>query len=195
MTVSDGWMMPEMNCALKLASKSPSFSSSNFSEASFSRPKTFTMLRPVCISSMWPLSVPVRSHCAANCFCERFAMAMVTTTESGTVSSEIVASSQLIQNIMREHADDGEERRDDLREALLQRVGDVVDVVGHAREDVAARVAVEVAQRQARELLVDLVAQPVDDALRHAHGEVLLEPLEDGAQQVDEGEQQQHPAR
>ena len=54
--------------------------------------------------------------------------------------------------------------------------------------------AVEVAQREARELLVDLVAQPVDDALGHVDGQVLLQPLEDGAEQVHEGEQQQHPA-
>ena len=40
------------------------------------------------------------SHCAANCFCERLAMSMVTTTESGTTSSEIRASSQLMESIM-----------------------------------------------------------------------------------------------
>ena len=147
------------------------------------------MLRPVCISSMWPLSVPVRSHCAANCFCERFAISIVTTTESGTSSSEIDGEQRADREHHDEHADDGEHRRDDLREALLQRVGDVVDVVGHAREDVAARVVVEVAQRQPRELLVDLVAQVVDDALRDADREVLLQPAEERAQQVDGREQ------
>ena len=68
--------------------------------ASSWRPNTFTMLCPVNISSTCPLSVPVRAHCAANCFCERLAIMIVTTTESGIVTSEIAASSGLIQNIM-----------------------------------------------------------------------------------------------
>ncbi len=42
----------------------------------------------------------MRSHCAANCFCERLAMKSVTTTETGTTSSEIRARIELIQNIM-----------------------------------------------------------------------------------------------
>jgi len=49
---------------------------------------------------MWPLSVPVCCHCAAKCFCERLAIWTVTTTESGTVSREIVASNGLIQYII-----------------------------------------------------------------------------------------------
>jgi hypothetical protein len=68
--------------------------------ASCWRPKTLTTLWPVNISSTWPLRSPVCSHCAANCFCERLAMSIVSTTESGTVSSEISASSQLIVSIM-----------------------------------------------------------------------------------------------
>ena len=49
--------------------------------ASSWRPNTFTIAWPVCISSTWPLSVPVRSHWAANCFCERVAMSTVTTID------------------------------------------------------------------------------------------------------------------
>ena len=55
-----------------------------------------------------------------------------------------------------EHADDGQDRRDELREALLERLADVVDVVGDAAQDVAARVAVEVLERQPAQLLVDV---------------------------------------
>ena len=68
--------------------------------ASFWRPKTLTTLWPVNISSTCPLRSPVRSHCAANCFCERLAMSTVSSTESGTASSEMRASSQLIDSIM-----------------------------------------------------------------------------------------------
>ena len=68
--------------------------------ASCWRPKTFTTLWPVNISSTWPLRSPVRSHCAANCFCDRLAMTMVMITETGTTSSEMSARIQLMESIM-----------------------------------------------------------------------------------------------
>ena len=68
--------------------------------ASSWRPKTFTMAWPVCISSMWPLRAPVRAHWATNCFCDRPAMRTTTTIDTGTVISEITASSGLIVSIM-----------------------------------------------------------------------------------------------
>ena len=158
--------------------------------ASSWRPKTFTMLWPVCISSTCPLSAPVRSHCAANCFCERFAIGDGhDDRERGSTSSEIGREQRADREHHDQHADDGEHGGDDLREALLQRLRDVVDVVGHARQDVAARVAVEVLERQPRELLVDLPAHAVDDLLRDAGHEVLLQPAEERAQQVDERDQ------
>ena len=67
----------------------------------------------------------------------------------------MTASSGLIAEHHDQHADDGEDRRDQLGQALLERLADVVDVVGDAAQDVAARLAVEVGERQAAELLVD----------------------------------------
>ncbi len=64
------------------------------------RPNTLTTLWPVNISSTWPLRSPVVSHCLANCFCERLAISTVITTEIGTTSTEISASSQLMVSIM-----------------------------------------------------------------------------------------------
>ncbi len=64
------------------------------------RPNTLTTLWPVNISSTWPLRSPVVSHCRANCFCERFAISIVMTTEIGITSSEIRDSSQLMVSIM-----------------------------------------------------------------------------------------------
>ena len=58
------------------------------------------MLWPVCISSMCPFRVPVRSHWAANWRWERDAMSTVSTIESGTVRSEMTASSGLMRNII-----------------------------------------------------------------------------------------------
>jgi len=86
-------------------------------------------------------------------------MKSVSTNESGTQSTEMAASSGADRQHHDEHADDRERRRDDLREALLQRLRDVVDVVGHAAEHVAVGVVVEVAQRQSGELQVDVAAQ------------------------------------
>ena len=42
----------------------------------------------------------MRSHCAANCFCEREAMSTVTTSDAGTTASEMSASSGLIVSII-----------------------------------------------------------------------------------------------
>ena len=58
------------------------------------------MLCPVCISSTWPLSLPVCAHWEANWTCERLATKTVTTIDSGTVSSEMTASSGLIQSMI-----------------------------------------------------------------------------------------------
>ena len=68
--------------------------------ASSWRPNAFTMLWPVCISSTWPLSLPVWAHWLANWICERLATNTVTTIERGTVSSEITASRGLIHSII-----------------------------------------------------------------------------------------------
>ena len=73
---------------------------SNLSIASCWRPNALTMLWPVCISSTWPLSVPVCAHWAAKCCDERLAITTVTAIETGTVSSEMTASSGLIQNMI-----------------------------------------------------------------------------------------------
>ncbi len=54
---------------------------------------------PVCISSTWPLSVPVEAHWATNCFWDRLAITTVTTIETGTASSEMTARMGLIVSI------------------------------------------------------------------------------------------------
>ena len=60
------------------------------------RPNALTMLCPVCISSTWPLSLPVCAHWAANWTCERLATKIVTTIDSGH----------------RQQRDDGQQRAD-----------------------------------------------------------------------------------
>jgi hypothetical protein len=52
MNIIAGWMIPEMNCARKLASYSSRFIPSNTRSARRCLPNTFTMLWPVKTSSM-----------------------------------------------------------------------------------------------------------------------------------------------
>ena len=91
------------------------------------------------------------------------------------MTSAIRASSGEIQNIMPEHADDGQQRGDELAQRLLQRLGDVVDVVGDPAEHLAARLPVEVAQRQPGQLRLDLLAQPEDRPLHDGRREPALQ--------------------
>ena len=66
----------------------------------------------------------------------------------GTVTSATSASSGEIENIIDHHADHGQQRGEQLAHRLLQGLADVVDVVGDPAEQLAARLPVEVAQRQ-----------------------------------------------
>ena len=49
---------------------------------------------------MWPLSRPVVAHCSTNCGWARLPILVVTSTDTGTVTSAISASSGEIQNII-----------------------------------------------------------------------------------------------
>ena len=91
-------------------------------------------------------------------------------------------------------ADDREQRGDQLGQALLERLADVVDVVRDPAQQVAARVAVEVAERQPAELLVDVLAQPVDGPLGDAGHDVALHPAEDRAHDVEPEQERDHAA-
>ena len=116
-------------------------------------------------------------------------MNIVTTNDSGTVSSEISASSGLIQTIIASTPMHGQDAGDRLGQGLLHGGGDVVDVVGHPAEQVAARVGVEVLQRQPAELEVDVLAQPVHRALGDAGHQVVLPPREHRTEEVHDDDQ------
>ena len=99
MNIVTGMIVPDTNCAPKLARYSSSFFSWNAASTSCCRPNTFTSSCPVNASSMSALSAPVCCHCAMNSGCERFAICRVATTDSGTATSAITASSGEIENI------------------------------------------------------------------------------------------------
>ncbi len=149
------------------------------------------MAWPVCISSTCPLRAPVDAHWATNWRCDRLMMRIVTAKDAGTASSETTARIGLIVNIIDQHPDDREQRRDELGQALLERLADVVDVVGHAAEQVAARPAVEGLEWQATELRIDVGAKPEHGPLRDAGHDVGLHPGEQRAQHVHPDEHEQ----
>ena len=80
-----GWIVPEMNCAPKLASNSSSFLSANRFSTSRWRPNTLTSEWPVNASSTWAFSVPVWLHWATNRFFDRFAMKRSVKSDRGMV--------------------------------------------------------------------------------------------------------------
>ena len=93
MNIIDGMMIPETNCAPKLAPKRSSFFSRNASSTSRRRPNTRTSSCPVKASSMWPFSAPVCRHWATKCFWLRLPMARVSQSDTGIVTSAMTASS------------------------------------------------------------------------------------------------------
>ena len=118
-------------------------------------------------------------------------MTMVTTTDKRHGDQRDARQQRADGEHHDQHPDQGEHRGDDLGEGLLQGGGDVVDVVGHPAQGVAARVVVEVLERQAGQLEVHLLAQAVDHPLHDAGHDVALQPLDHGGHQVDEGGQGQ----
>ncbi len=75
----------------------------------------------------------------------------------------------------------------------MERRRDVVDVVRDSAEQVTVGVAVEVAERQPRELLLDLAPQSVDGALRDAGHDVGLRPREERREDVHEHRNSEDP--
>ena len=73
--------------------------------------------------------------------------------------------------------DDRQDGRDDLGEALLERLPDVVDVVRDPAQRVAAGVGVEVPEWQPAELPVDVRAEAIDGPLGDAGHDVGLSQL------------------
>ena len=176
MNIIAGMMMPETNWAPKLASYSSSFLAANGASTSRWRPKTLTSSWPVKASSIWRVERagvrPLRD--------EQLLRALgdlrVTSTDSGIVTSAIDGEQRRDHEHHHQHADHREQRGEQLAQRLLQALGDVVDVVGDPAEQLAARLPVEVGQRQPVELVLDVGAQPEDGALHDVVEQVALQP-------------------
>ena len=103
---------------------------------------------------------------------------------SGSVRTTTSVRIQLIVSIMMMTPISVRTEREQLRQVLLQRAADAVQVVDGAAQDLAVRPRVEELQRQPVELRLDLPAQRVDGLLRDARHQVLLQVLERRADDV-----------
>ena len=74
--------------------------------------------------------------------------ACIVNSDIGTVRARRAPAAARSMNIMISDADQREHRREHLAQRLLQALRDVVDVVGDPAQQVAARLAVDVAERQ-----------------------------------------------
>ena len=111
--------------------------------------------------------------------------------EMGMVTIATRASSGEIVIIMISDADDREAGGEQLAQRLLQALGEVVDVVRHAAQHVAARLAVDVPQRHAVELVLDIRAQVEHRPLHHSREQAVLQQSERGGGRIDREDDEQ----
>ena len=91
-------------------------------------------------------------------------------------------------------ADQRQHRRQQLREVLLQRAADAVEIVDRAAHQLAARARVEELERQPIELRLDLLAQRVDGPLRDVGHQVLHQVLKRVADDIQDDQARQDAA-
>ena len=180
-----GWMRLDMNWAPKEAWKSSSLVWRNRSSTSCWRPKDFTMAWPVKVSSIWELRTPVCCHWAMKRGRARRAMARIDQIETGTVVIATSASAGSMREHHRGDADQQEHRGEHLGEGLLEALGDVVEVVGDAAEQVAAGLAVDVGEREVVELGLGLGPEAEHEALHDAGEDEGDGDAEEGGDAVD----------
>jgi hypothetical protein len=89
-------------------------------------------------------------------------------------------------------ADDRQHRANQLRQVLLQRAADVVEIVDGAAQDLAVRARIKKSERQPAELGLDVAAQRIDGVLRDARHQVLLHVEERGADDIENRQPGQH---
>ena len=123
-------------------------------------------------SSTCALSVPVWRHWSTNFVFDRLVMIRIVKIETRDGDGGDDREQRRDRDHHDEDADDRQRRREQLAHRLLQALGEVVDVVGDPAQHVAARLTVDVAQRHAVELVLDVGAQ-----LEHR-------PLHDAGEQV-----------
>ncbi len=127
-----------------------------------------------------------------NRFFDRPVMKRIASSENGTITIVILVSSGRDREHHDHHADDHQRGREHHAQGLLQALRDVVDVVGDPAQQVAAGLAVDVPEREAVELVLDVAAELVHGPLHDAGEDVALEVLQHVRRDVHAGGGQQH---
>ena len=133
---------------------------------------------------MCALSLPVRRHWAMNWPCERFMIRDGHEHRERHRDQRDQRQQRRDPEHHRQHRDDGEQRGEQLAHRLLEGLADVVDVVGDPAHQLAARLLVEVLQRQRVDLVLDVGAHPAHGPLDDVVEEVALAPRQDRADDV-----------
>ena len=158
-------MRPLTNCAPKAARYSASFCSSKRAWAAPCWPKTATSSWPVKVSSISELSaagpLPLGDELRLGALGHHRGDAQ----RQGHRDQRDQGEQRGDDEHHHQHPRHGQSRGEQLAEGLLQGLADVVQVVGHPGEQLAARAGVEVRQRQPVDLVLHVRAQPVDGAL------------------------------
>ena len=80
-----------------------------------------------------------------------------------------------------------------MRQALIERLADSIDVIGDAAEDFAVGLLVKITQRQAIDFLGQLPAHPESNCLRHLSHQPGLDVAENGAEYIQANQQTDDP--
>ena len=193
MNIIAGMISPQMNWRRTSPRTARRSRSAKVRSTSRCRPKTLTSAWPVNVSSMWALSSPVRRHCCDELRCERFAIRAGDDHRQRHRDQRDQRQQRRDPEHHHQHADHGQQRGEQLAHRLLQRLADVVDVVGDPAEQLAARLLVEVAQRQPVQLVLDVARAagstvPLHDVVE----QVALQPGQQRGDDVDAEHDQQH---
>ena len=140
-------------------------------------------------SSACPLRAPVERHCVMNLGLAREAIRFISQIDVGTVTIATIASSGDTANIITVTPTTMSSDGQDLAGALLQTLGEVVDVVGDAAEQVAAGVPVDVREGKAVQLGLDGLAETLHRPLDRTGEEVRLRVPERPSDEVDRSDQ------
>ncbi len=120
---------------------------------------------PASDSATWAVSAEMRVRTSAKAACERVWNQRATSIVGGRITSVASASRQSRMASAIIAPGERQDVADERREALREHVGERIDVVRDARDDPARALLREVALRERREVLEEVLAQPQDDQL------------------------------
>ena len=142
---------------------------------------------------MWALRRPVLVHWAANRRCERRAIARVASSDNGTVSQCDQRQQRRDRHHHRQHRHQRQQQGQHLADRHRQRRLQVVDVVGDSAQQLTALPCIEVGQRQAVHLVLDVGTQRDHGPLHRDVEQSDLHPNQQRGNQIQRQREAQRP--